>query len=707
MKSLLGKKASKVFIFSIFFFATSLTFLQGQVQQKHSIKGQIMDQQNMQAMAFATVALRKATDSTLITGTATNLEGEFSLESLNDGQYCLIISAIGYTSVTKNIDLKDNYNTGIILIKEKSLTLGEVVVVGERMKAKAEPDKTTYFMNKKMYDASTNGVEILSYIPGVQVDIMKNISLEGSQHIIILVDGKERDRNFLSQLNSNQIDKVEIINTPDSRYDADVTGVINVILKKERESGINGQVHMEIPTSQSAIYIFPNYNFNYGFKKFNLYTSYDGNLSYFNITENSYRNFQDGEGLTDINSTQIVRQKYWSHRFQYGFDYILNDKNQINFYGYYNPYSSEHNGNVDMQVTGDKFGYEEWSALKQDRDINRSSLYSVYYKHLFDKPGREISLELTYFNFNAENATSYITTFSTPENFMTNQVNSVKPEQNSLSCKIDYSSPIAKKLKFNAGVKIRYQLLQDRQTDEFKYNENIFALYGTLAYNFSKFNLNAGIRAEKSTTGLTDSFSNNVFALLPNVIINYKINQTQNIKLSYSRSLSRPNIYELNPYTSVDDPYTTESGNPYLKPEYQRYLSVDYSKNIGNNYITLRLFYTDRSDAISHYTFVNDTGIFETDVANLGNLHGYGIQLTGALKINKAIAINPYLKLTEIYTEVNSLAMKYDISNRHKPAFESGISAIVTFKYDFIASLQFQYSSPLIDFQNLSFSDAS
>ena len=125
------------------------------------------------------------------------------------------------------------------------------------MKAKTDADKTTYFMNKKMYDASNTGVDILNYIPGIQVDIMKNISFEGSQNIVILVDGKERDRNFVSQLNANQIDKVEVINAPGSRYDADVTGVINIILKKDRESGINGHIYAEVPTSKSEIYVFP------------------------------------------------------------------------------------------------------------------------------------------------------------------------------------------------------------------------------------------------------------------------------------------------------------------------------------------------------------------------------------------------------------------------------------------------------------------
>jgi outer membrane receptor protein involved in Fe transport len=535
---------------------------------------------------------------------------------------------------------------------------------------------------------------------------MKNISLEGSQNIIIMVDGKERDRNFLSQLNASQIDKVEINNTPDSRYDAGVTGVINIILKKDKESGITGHIHADIPTSGSVIYSFPDYSFNYSFNKLNLYTSYNGEFSYFDITGTSIRNFRDNRGATEITSDQILKQKDWSHRFHYGFDYMLNEKNQINFYAFYNPWSNELNGNVEMKVTRDEVNDQLWSAHKQDADNNYSAFYSLYYKHVFDKPGREIAFDLSYFNFKAENSTTYITKDSLPDNYSANQVNSVKPEQNSVSFKIDYTSPITEKLKFDAGIKAKSQLLRDRMSNDFKYDESIFALYGAITYNFSKYTLSTGLRAEKSTSGLTNGFNNNVFALLPNATINYKITPKQNIKLSYNRTVYRPNIYELNPYTSFDDPYSTESGNPDLKPEFRQNLSIDYSRTIGVNYISMQVFYRERTDAINHYTFVNDTGIIETRVANLGDIHGYGIQMSGALKLTKAIAINPYLKLTDIFTRGNSLAKQYDINDRHRLAFESGLSAIVTFKYDIIASIQFQYSSPLINFQDMSFSDA-
>jgi hypothetical protein len=706
MKTFSEKKEGKKCILLVFAFAAGLSLLQGQGLQRHSIKGQLKDQQNMQAMAYATVALRRISDSTLITGTASNPDGEFILASVSDGKYSLIISAIGYNSVIKNINLTGNYDAGTIILQEKSLVLDEIVVVGERLKAKAGPDKTTYFMNKKMYDASDNGVDLLTYIPGVQVDILKNISLEGSQNIIIMVDGKERDKNFLSQLNASQIDKVEVNNTPDSRYDAGVTGVINIILKKDKETGMSGHINLDVPVSQSTIYASPDYSFNYSFKKLNLYTSYNGQFSYFNITASSIRNFQDSNGETEIISDQILRQKDWSHRFHYGFDYILNDKNQINFYAFFNPYSNELNGNVNMKVTGDEVNDQLWSAHKQDADINRLAFYSLYYKHVFDKPGREIAFDLSYFNFNAENSTTYIANDSLPVNYSSVLVNSVKPKQNAINFKIDYTSPITEKLKFNAGIKAKSQLLKDRNSDEFKYDESIFALYGTITYSFSKFIISTGVRAEKSTSGLTDSFNNNVLALLPDATINFKLSPKQNIKLSYNRTVYRPNIYELNPYTSFEDLYSAESGNPDLKPEFRKNLSIDYSRTIGDNYLSMQLFYRERTNAINHYAFVNDTGIIETRVANLGDIRGYGIQMSGAVKLNKAIAINPYLKLTDIFTAGSNLAKQYGINDRHRLAFESGLSAIVTFKYDIVASLQFQYSSPVINFQDMSFSDA-
>jgi len=704
MRSFWNRMELKKCMLMVVAFAIGLSTLHA--QQKQFITGVLMDKKSNQLVSYANVALYNATDSTLVSGTTSNVDGEFNLGPAIIGNYKLRVSEVGYEQVTKSIDITDksNYNIGVILLQERVIELNEAVVVGERLKAKADVDKTIFFMNKKIYDASNTGTDILKHIPGIQVDIMQNISLEGSKDIIILVDGKERDRNFMSQLNARQIDKVEVISSPGSKYDADVTGVINVILKKDRDSGINGHVYVEIPTSKSEIYSFPTYSLNYSFKKFNIYTSYNGELSYFDIDESSYRKSWNSTGTTEIISNQHVKQKNWSHRFHFGVDYFLNKKNQFNFYAFFNPYSREHDGNIEMKVVNPNGGKEYWLSKKEDTDINYSAFYSLYYKHVFHKPGREITLDLSYYDFKAENTTSYTSEDISLD--FADRTNTVRPKQNSISIKIDYTSPITDKLKFKTGVKTKFQDLQDRNSDKFNYNEDIFAAYGMFNYTVAKFEINLGLRAERSMSGITYSFNKNIFTLLPHAVIGYKPDTKQNIKLTYRNSIYRPNLYQLNPYTSIEDPFTMSKGNPNLEPEFRHDLMVDYSIRLGNNYISSRLFYSNTTNAINKLTFINDTNSFETDVYNLGKILRYGIQLSGSLKPYKSIALNPYIKVFDVYTIGNKLAGQYNIENRHKIAIESGLSAIISFKHNYTASLLFQYNSPETNIQGMSFSDA-
>ena len=201
-----------------------------------------------------------------------------------------------------------------------------------------------------MLDVSNTGTDVLKLIPGIQIDLMQNISLEGSPHILIFVDGKERDKSFVSQLSPDQIDQIEIINTPPANYDGNVTGAINIILKQDRDSGISGHILAEIPVSSSQVYIFPAYSLNWSFKKLNLYTSYNGELTYLALHESTSRTSWNESGKNEITFIQDLRQKDWSHRFHYGFDYFLSDNDQFNFYAYYNPYSRELDGNAYSQV---------------------------------------------------------------------------------------------------------------------------------------------------------------------------------------------------------------------------------------------------------------------------------------------------------------------------------------------------------------------
>ena len=670
-------------------------------QEKQSITGKLVEKKSNQALSFATVALTNAADSKIIGGAISDGNGVFRITQVHSGNYVLRVASVGYKTVNKSVEVinKGVTDAGIISLQDTSILINEMLIVGERLKAKSEPDKTTFFVTKKMLDVSNTGTDLIKLIPGIQIDLMQNISLEGSTDILIYVDGKERDKSYISQLRPDQIDKIEVISAPPSNYDGNATGAINIILKKERDSGISGHVLAEIPVSSAEVYIFPSYSLNWGFKKLNLFTSYNGQLTYLDLQESTIRKTWNESGTEVVTLNQNVRQKDWSHRFHYGFDYFLSDRNQFNFYGYYNPYSRELDGHLYSQTSGTTNNSQ--NSVKKDTDINTSTFCSLYYKHNFGEKGSEITADISNYFLMAENRTDYS---SGSENGLITQTNVVKPTQNAISVRIDYKTHFSEKLNFSTGLKVKMQKSQDRY-NKFEYNEDIYALYGNIAYKKEKVDLTFGLRAEKSISELKDDFSNPYLTFLPNTTIRYKLGSRQNIQLSYNRSIKRPNIYQLNPNTSLSDPYMLCKGNPYLKPELNGTIFLEHSIQFNGNYFASRLFWNRTTDAINNLMIINDANAFETQVQNMGTINQLGLQFSGTLKIS-FITLNPYIKLFDQQTRGNNLAKQYSIENKNRLGLESGLSAVASFKHDIACSLNLQYNNAKYDIQGSTFSDA-
>jgi hypothetical protein len=161
----------------------------------------------------------------------------------------------------------------------------------------------------------------------------------------------------------------------------------------------------------------------------------------------------------------------------------------------------------------------------------------------------------------------------------------------------------------------------------------------------------------------------------------------------------------LNPNTSIDDPYSLSKGNPFLKPELRDGCFLEYSIQFKSDYLATRLFYNNLTNVINNLTFINDTGAFETQVQNMGSMQQFGIQFSGTLKLGIA-TFNPFLQIFENNTFSNSLAKQYGIENRHNLAYNSGLSAVLSFKHEISLSGSFQYASPKNDIQGNSYCGA-
>ncbi|MCA1761270.1 MAG: outer membrane beta-barrel family protein, partial [Bacteroidales bacterium] len=206
-------------------------------------------------------------------------------------------------------------------------------------------------------------------------------------------------------------------------------------------------------------------------------------------------------------------------------------------------------------------------------------------------------------------------------------------------------------------------------------------------------------------TELKKEFNKTELSVLPYLTFQYKLTGKQNLLLSYRRSATRPNIFQLNPYIYIDNPFTIRKGNPLLEPEFRNRIYAEHSVRFNGSYVSSRLFYESVSNAISNLTFLNDSAAFETQAQNLGDIHQLGMQFLGSLKFGQ-LTISPSIRIYNQSTIGNSLAKQYNIENRNNWVVDAGVSSVLSFKHDFAFSGTLQYSTVKYHIQENTFCNA-
>jgi hypothetical protein len=685
-------------------FAPMLISVGLSAQNKPSITGNIIDSESNNPVPFATVKLieESGTSKKLIAGTMSNVDGTFIITPVVTGSYKLQVSSIGYKLAKMDIEVNGTKTNeaGTIVLQDSTMMLAEAIVTADRVKAKSESDKTIFYMNTKTLKASGNAPDILRHIPGIQVDLKQNISLEGKQNILLLVNGIERNKSYISQLNPSNVDRIEVFSTPPPKYNGDVSGVINIMLKEEKDTGFSGHAFSEIPTSKSVVYSFPSLGLNYSLNKVNFYTSYNGEVNYEDIDEITHREIKKTASSLNIFSTEHVRQKNHAHKFHYGIDYQPTPDDVFSLHGSFNTYSYEQDGNVESRTTGAE--NQIWHTLKEETDRNRIFYNSLYYKHQFEKAGQDISLDISNALIRTNNTVQYL---HDSENNTTDYINQMTPKQTSSGIKADFNSPITEKFKLSTGLKTTIKNMHDETSSGFGYNEQLYAIYGAINYKVADFEINTGLRAENARTEIIGKKQHSNLYFLPYAAFNLNFSTQQKLQLSYRRSVNRPSVYALNPYSYSNSPYAIQKGNPKLKPEFKNSFYLEHSIRFGGNFVSSRLFSETTTSAMNNLTTLNDNNKFVTQSNNLGTIQNYGIQLSGSATFG-ILSLNSSVRLYHHSTRGNSLAQKYGIANRKDIVFESDFSSVLSFKHDFSFSVLFQYATPKNNIQDKTFSDA-
>ncbi len=691
----------KILGFALCLFFAQITF----AQHKGNVSG-IVKNTSGKGVEYASVALKNSDDK-IFKGVLTDSVGRFVFTNVPNGSYKLVISSMGHINHTipnfQISDAKNNHEFTKIQLQDDAKQLSTVTVGGQKKVIEQSMDKMTLNVENSILAEGNTALELLERAPGVKIDSDGKISLKGRTGVTVMMNGKLTYLSatelavLLKATNSSSISKIEIINSPSSKYDAaGNAGIINIVMKKNQVKGLNGSVSANGGAGRNARY-GSGFNLNYRSSNFNVYGNY--NYAYRGETEylDFIRRFADGQVATSRTSTQRTEtnEPLNTHNFRVGIDYEIDSNNVIGLLV---------NGNLGRYIhdseTSNLIRNNQGSLLSDmftqnyDKQSWESLTYNLNYLHRFSKKGRELSADLD-FAPNRFSSNLNLDTYTRPNTGLPNgdlarRRGTVPAKTDVYVAKIDYTDAFNEKIKLETGAKssfieadnnlVYHQFINNdwqydaTSSNHFKYKEQIHAAYLNLMAEFGKTSIQAGLRGEYTNTNgnqITTNavFTRDYFQLFPNVAVNQNLNTNNQVQLSYSRRIERPNYGALNPFRMFRDPSLYYEGNPYLKPELTQNIVFNH---VFKSKFTTSLNYSRTTDVITWVTGQNDAANVTYEAPqNLPSLVNYGISFTAQID---------YFKWWSGTNFANVFRNEYDLADEYKKQTSFSINTQNSFK---------------------------
>lgn len=695
------------------------------------ISGQVKDETG-KAIEAATVTLHRSKDNKLVKATVSDKLGVFEFERLGEDTYILNISAVGFAKIVSPVlELKANTPMQIpaFQLKAAGKSLAEVTVTGKKPLIENKIDRTVVNVDAAPTNAGATALEVLEKSPGISVDNDGNISLKGKQGVIVMMDGKPTYlsaadlANVLRNLPASALDQIEIMPNPPARFDASGnSGVINIKTKKSRADGFNGSVMLGGTASlykRENAYLAPlrqttSVNFNYRQGKSNFF----GNLNY-NYREsksdlNLDRNFFNKNGSLNSNSVNrtVFNGMNNNYTLKLGYDYYIDKKNVVGvvlngfyFRGYPRNITSQSIFLPDGSMSANLLS----TSTSQLRFLNYSS--NINYKHNFDSAGRELTVDLDYIGYDNSNKSMLNTEVYNQNGDYQGGLSlsgDIPGKINIYSLKSDYVHPLKNDMRFEAGLKTSFvnndnevsylrdqggSWVKDSRSNHFVYKENINAAYATINKKWKKWGAQLGLRLENTIAEghqvTNDStFKRNYTSLFPTSYVNYELDKSNSLTLSYGRRIDRPNYQDLNPFVWFLDSLTFRQGNPFLLPQYAHNIELRHS---WKGQITTTLNYTITKDVISQILKQNTAEkLTYATVDNVAEFRNIGIAVNASLKPAKWWSANIFTNVFNNQftgTYYNSFTGKNDPIDLQYTSFMVNITNTFNFKKGFSAEL--------------------
>ncbi|WP_294218773.1 TonB-dependent receptor [uncultured Chryseobacterium sp.] len=700
-------------------------------QEKVGISGTVVNKSN-QPVPYASVTFSNKANKLLSDATLTDEKGQYKLE-ITPGNYDISIEAIDYKKNMVNKQITAAGNIGAFSIEpEASATnlktqdiQGVVITAPSTKPYKVELDKRTYDPSQDIVSRGGNLQDVLSNVPSVSVDTDGTVSMRGSSNVRFLINGKpsallgiDDGANALQSIPADQIERIEVITNPSSKFEASGTaGILNIILKKSKKTGFNGSV-----TGTVGYLPQTNLNTNLSWRKGGLTWFLNGGGGYRESKNTNRNNATYLRASAPLDRTQadqesISKNKNNNYNASAGLVYDLSDKTSVNASGTVRTFDSENTGNIFYDYR--YLNGTSSSTLRNNNGSNNNLAFQGDFglDHKFDDKGQNLSVSLSLQRNRSYNDTDVLQT----DNGAFGLQNAIDQttKNNTLIGKADYELPIGENSKLEAGYRIdinknlydndvlqRYSPLSDYFfltdfTYNAKYKEMFNAAYVQFRSKIGKLGYQLGLRNEYSNIDIKYQNMNassenidktkNYNNLFPSVFLSYEIAKDNQFLLNYSRRIDRPRSFFLIPNPSYTDNQNIFKGNIDLNPSYVDSYEVGYSISKNKFTINPTLYFRHSTDDVKMLVYT-DGEAFNTKPINLGTDDRYGLDLNFSLDATKWLKL---LGNVDVFG-YKTTGVYFDQSIMSEPmSFEgSGLSTrarlTTTFKIDKTFNFQFQ-----------------
>ncbi len=618
----------------ILFFFMGFSIMIG--QEIKILKGTVRDQITQEIIPYATVAVYN-NKKELVDGISTNDDGLFLLETDKIFTY-FEVSFIGYqTSLVQFSEVDDPTNISIQL-ESMASTLEEIVIEADRTTTQLKIDRKIIDIGADLQQSGTTALEAFDQIPDIQTDLgTGNISLRGSDNVKLLINGKPSSLDaveLLEQIPSSSIKTVEIITSPSAKYQADgLSGVINVVLKRNVNKGFNLNLNSALGTKRYSYGIDGNYN-----------------LSFMNFRFNVSQSGREMDSKQTINRSFIngdTQGIFTPHDFNgkikrgiIGLDFFVDEHNEFSLgFDYTDDYHSFYNNSQYFDVTD----RDDFTYTRNSEHSHFTSVFNANYRRGFNKEGHFLEID---YNLN-DNKNEYPSSDFEDSAFLFDQI--IEEDNKIHAISLDYALPVSEKIKIETGASWNRSDTKNQQffrpnneistLNTFDYEEELLGIYGLTKFSIQKLDWQVGLRYEyfssKSQNTLNSSTTDLHFSnLFPSIHMGYTFSEGNTLGLGYSKRISRPNLHHINPF-QLGNPFFRFDGNPGLRPESSDNIELNYQNNKRKLNWSVTTFYRYRKDVILWVNTIEDNNVQVISFQNIGINHSLGIEATVKYKFTK------------------------------------------------------------------------